>query len=252
MRTILLSLAALAAAGTASAATNLVSNGDFETTVGYDGSRGIEFGASYIYPNAVTGWTSADANAFNLLFSPGNATGPNADTRFTAGEGGQFLHVLGSASPTGGNFVALDGDTGIANPVGAFDGAFNGWFEQEISGLNVGRQYRLTFDWAAGQYANRRGDTTEQLFIQFGTDQVSTSTINNPDQGFTGWFNESFTFTAASATQLLRFLSVGTPNGQPPVALLDGISLVETPSPASLALFGLGLAAVGAARSRRR
>lgn len=245
MRTVLLGLAALAIAGPASA--NLVTNGSFENVAptSVNASGNFEFGASFpANLNAVVGWSSPDSNAYNLSYDSTNAFTPagNAQGRFV-GTGNEFLQPgTGSGpSPDGGRFVALDGDSN-----------FDGPFEQLISGLTPGAQYLLTFSWAAAQVASRVGPTTEQLQVTFGSDVQSTAVVNNPDAGFTGWFSESFTFTADSATQLLSFLSIGTPNGLPPIALLDGVSLVQTPEPAGLALFGLGLAAFAVARSRRR
>lgn len=83
----------------------------------------------------------------------------------------------------------------------------------------------------------------------------STAVINVADEGFTGWFSEAFTFTATATSQLLSFLAIGTPQGLPPFALLDGVTVEDAtpaPEPAALALLGLGLAAVVFGRSRRR
>ena len=52
-----------------------------------------------------------------------------------------------------------------------------------------------------------------------------TSTVDVASRGFTGWMTGSMTFTATSASELLEFVSLGAPSGQPPVALLDGVSL---------------------------
>jgi hypothetical protein len=39
----------------------------------------------------------------------------------------------------------------------------------------------------------------------------------------------------------LTFLALGTPAGAPPIVLLDGISLVASPEPSSLAAGGIGM-----------
>ena len=65
----------------------------------------------------------------------------------------------------------------------------------------------------------------------------------------------SFDFTATSASELLSFVSVGTPQGTPQVALLDDVSLTGgvpgAPEPATWAMMGLGFAGLGFAAMRR-
>ena len=140
--------ASLIAGAAAAAGPNLVQNGSFEQTT--DSSASHEFGASYTFGQDVTGWTSASTTAFNLYFTPSQATGPmDVPTRFS--EHGQFLWVLPANDPDGGNFVALDGDPD-----------YNGALTQTINGLTKGAQYTVSFDWATAQYADRSGETTEQ------------------------------------------------------------------------------------------
>jgi hypothetical protein len=236
----LTAIAVAMAVGTGAHAANLVTNGGFESD-----SLGTphEFGASYpATGQTVTGWTSASTTAFNLWEPSGAvADGPTgADTRF--GMTHQYLWKLpATPDPDGGAFVVLDGD-----PKG------NGALTQMINGLVVGKTYTLSFDWAAAQIRNRTGATTEKLVVGFGGDTFTTTTLNNPNHGATGWYTVTTHFTATSTSQLLSFLSVGTPTGFPPVVLLDGVSLA-VPEPTSWALmivgfFGLG----GALRSRRR
>jgi hypothetical protein len=76
---------------------------------------------------------------------------------------------------------------------------------QYLSGLSVGTQYQVSFEWAAGQSTNHTGSTTVQLEVLFGSDQRLTPLINLPSQGFASWQNETFVFTASSATSWLNF-----------------------------------------------
>ena len=227
-------LAALSALP-AAAAVNLVQNGGFEQ--GYVNST--EFGASFPSGAGPTGWTSASANAFNLYLDPATATSVETVTRF--GEGGQKLATsFTGASPNGGKFVLLDGDTD-----------YNGALTQQIGGLTIGKTYNVDFYWAASQLQNRTGDTTEQLAVTFGGVTQYTPIVANPSQGFQGWFSQRFSFTATAASDTLSFLSLGTPNGLPPVALLDGVSLTAVPEPAAWALMIAGFGMVGFAARRR-
>ena len=148
----------------------------------------------------------------------------------------QYLwSVPGGASPTGGNFVALDGDT-----------LYNASLSQTISGLTVGATYSLSFDWAVAQFADRTGDTTEMLHVSFGGESFDTDTAHNLPGGSIGWFNVTHTFVASDTSQVLSFLSIGTPNGQPPVALLDSVSLTNgVPEPNTWALMLIGFGGVG-------
>ena len=70
------------------------------------------------------------------------------------------------------------------------------------------------------------------------------SAVDIVSRGFTGWMTGSMTFTATSASELLEFVSLGAPSGQPPVALLDGVSLTgltgAAPEPGTWAMMGLG------------
>jgi hypothetical protein len=44
---------------------------------------------------------------------------------------------------------------------------------------------------------------------------------------------QTMNFTADNTSDLLSFFAVGTPNGEPPFVLLDGVSLnADTPEPA--------------------
>ena len=96
--------------------------------------------------------------------------------------------------------------------------------------------------------------------VDFGGDSFTTATVSNPSEGATGWFTVNHSFTATSTSEVLSFLSIGTPGALPP-ALLDGVSLLTlgrggggggTRRPASWALMILGFSGLGAALRRRR
>ena len=232
----ILAIAAAMAIGTAAHAAEFVQNGGFETLDAGAPAGSFEFGASHT-GNVVTDWTSASASAFNLLFR--NADPVDADTRFS--EHGQYLWSVPTTNAPTGNFVALDGDPN-----------YNGALTQTINGLTVGQAYTLSFQWAAAQYADRTGSTTEQIQTSIGNDSFATPVVNNASESSIGWFTQTYKFTAASKSEVLSFLSVGTPAGMPPVALLDNVSVTGVPEPATWALLLVGVAGVGVAMRRRK
>ncbi len=222
-------------------AINLVTNGDFESSSYIHNNQfGTGFGGQ-----GVTGWTGN--GGYNIYFFGGTATTNSANTQYNQPGGfNTGLEKLYNgpgftgSSPAGGNFVALDGDPGA-----------QGGISQQITGLITGATYLLTFDWGAGQVQSRSGATTEQLQVSLGGETHSTPVVADPSQSFTGWFTSSMTFTATSSSELLSFLSIGTPGGLPPIATLDAVALNQVvPEPASLAVFSIGL--IGLAMGRRR
>jgi len=236
MRFYILALSAVVALAAAPAfsSPNLVSNGDFESS---SFTHNYQFGAGF-GGQGVTDWVGLGGNHLQFYYIAGTQSSVNATNQF--GDPLGYLRNNAILSPTGGNFVALDGD-----------GDYNGGLSQNITGLTAGKTYQLKFNWAATQLINRTGATTEQLKVSFGGDTAFTGVVANPSEGFTGWFGETFSFKATGTSQLLSFLSVGTPNGLPPVALLDGVSLSAVPEASTWAMLVAGFGLVGVAARRR-
>ena len=211
---------------------NVVTNGDFSSST-Y--TQNNQFGTGY-GGQGVTGWTGN--GGYDLYFFGNTATTVSANSQYP-GSGEKLWQVTNS--PTGGNFVALDGDPAV-----------QGGISQTVNGLTVGDTYALTFSWGAGQLQSRNGNTTEQLKASLGNQSFLTSVASNPAQGFTGWFTTTFDYTATAGSELLSFLSIGTPSGLPPIATLDGVSMVDVPEPGSVGLMALGLGFAGLLFMRRR
>ncbi len=224
----------IAATSVPAFASNLVVNGGFEAT-----TNGI---GQFDNNTQAIGWSS---NGYNFLFH-----GNTADSEGSNGQYG-YLALWGPAngaanglgpSPDGGNFAAADGAFGVAP------------LQQTISGLTTGAAYDVKFYWAGAQQYGFTGAQTEQWEVSLGNGPSQfTSVYNNTTGGFSGWFTETFRFTATGTTQVLSFLAHGTPEGVPPFSLLDGVSLqAAVPEPASWAMLIAGFGLVGAAARRRR
>jgi len=217
-------------ASPARATQSYVINGGFEVTTAGTGQLGFNTNA--------TGWTNVvngGVDGYNFLFAPGTAdttgaTGVDGNLKLW-GPGDGSANGLPASSPDGGNYVAADG----IYEVGAI--------QQQITGLTIGTSYTLGFYWAGAQQSGFTGLNTEGWQVSLTGDATQDTAIaNNTTEGFTGWMYQTFTFIAESASPTLSFLAVGTPNGEPPFSLLDGVSLTQTtPEPATYALIGLGL-----------
>ena len=267
--TLLTALLALAFAIPVSAA-NLLINGDFETTsFNYTDGSGTHYPGTafenFFDGQVVEGWTSG---GYNFVFTPdmaASASGSPSSPSYLSlwGMPGTGVSNGIGPSPTGGNFVVSDG---------AYQ---NGPLSQTVSGLEVGHEYAVSFWWAAGQQFGFDGATTDAWTVCFGTcaytssydsngdgystftpgsDQImSTGAVAVPNHGFVPWRYETVNFTATSSTQTLSLLAYGTPLGQPPFALIDGLQLEAVPEPTTWAMMLIGFGLVGGAmRTRRR
>jgi hypothetical protein len=138
----------------------------------------------------------------------------------------------------GGNYVALDAD--ITNA---------GTLSQTVSGLTPGAEYILSFYWGAAELyssSNTSGSpTTESLLVGLGSQTQSTETLTTAFAGFDPWQQATMVFTAASSSEVLAFLAIGTPNGNPPTVLLDSVVLqVDEPRTDRLIMVATVLLAV--------
>jgi hypothetical protein len=201
-------------------------------------------GLVFLYLNGPQGSNTANAGvslngrfgAFSV-FDPGNTT---------SGTGG----AIPNTSPGGGNFIAADGAVGYQVAI-----------YQTLTGLTAGSTYAVSFWYAAGQQSNRTGTTTEGWQVSL-TDAAQLTQVaangttiqDTPTQAggglvqgsFQSWAQATFNFTAASASQVLTFLSYGTPTAQPPVDFLSDVVIQQTPEPATGALLVGALVSIGA------
>jgi len=222
-------------------AQDLVQNGGFEMTTGNTGSFQMTLGTGG--PYAPDDWTFSrygNSNPIGCVTFPAStlsqtdACGPNL---------GNSLWPGWTLSPNGGNFVLIDGDPNYA-----------GILSQQVN-VAGGQLYEVSFYQAASQFMQYNGPTTEQWEVCLGTQCEFSTLMNNAPHGFVPWESQTLTFTASTTgNETLSFLSVGTPGGEPPVVLLDGVSMelaTTTPEPGTLTLLIGGLGGLGIFRSRR-
>ena len=236
----------------ASAATNLVKNGGFET----NGGPGIVYGnpTGYFLDTTVADWY--------FQKPPSNEPFAGVDNYAHAMTNTSQAILLWGARPgyQNGNGFSASPDTGY---FWVADGAaqYRVGLKQDITGLTIGEKYDLSFYYAYTQEANPGvvGATNQVWDVAFGTDSYNTGWTYVPEHAFRGWYTSTHTFTASAATQTLQFMAYG-PSGQPPMALLDGINLTaqnESPAPPAatpgpLPLLGLGASFAWSGRLRKR
>ena len=223
---------------------NLVTNGNFDqSTYANNNQFGSNWGGQ-----GVTGWTGG--TGYQLFFQSGQYT-TSANSQYDSGynTGKEMFYTLPNPGIAGlgnvgnGNVVGLDGDPTVGN---------GGSISQTITGLTVGNTYLLTFDWATGQLQSRSGNTTDQVLATLGNQSFLTAVVADNSGSSTPWLQQTFLYTATSATETLTFLAEGSPVGLPPMVALDGISLVSAPEPSSVALLAGGLGLLALAYRRRR
>jgi hypothetical protein len=203
--------------------------GPLNITVGNAGFETLTTGTApdgLCYPGGPNGcavlasWVNTDGYAF---VSSGADLGNNAF--------GDVKLSYATASPNGGNFVALDGNN--------IDGV--GTIAQMLSGLTVGDTYAVTFYQAAAEQLGYYGAISEQWQVSLGGQTKNAAIMNYSGSNWVGWEQETVVFNATSTSELLSFLSLGLPgNGSPPFALLDGISVQDVPEPAAFGVLGMG------------
>ena len=211
---------------------NLVANGSFEqtslTTTGV------------ISINNVNHWHDNGGIAEALVF-PGVGLQPLFNPPATYPLNVDLTYgLLGNfplQSPDGGNYVFSDANYA----------PYTSAIYQTINGLTVGDTYQLSFYQALAQLDENitpPGAVSAYWQVSFGTDvqDSQTMTANGISQTISNWNQQDLTFTAASSSEVLSFLAVGT--GLPPLAALDGVTLIAVPEPESYTLLLFGLLAV--------
>lgn len=237
-------------------AVTLITNGNFSTISASDTTSADydiinQYLVGGVYGTGLPGWTVAGSNNSALVclvdFSQNTANTNLCGTQFG---GGLSLYVMPGASPAGGNYMLMD-----ALP------AYNGALQQTVSGLNSGSNYTLTFYEATAQQSGFQAPSgmTQQFSVSLGSQTINGPLLSTPNNGSDAWAQVSMTFTANASSELLSFAATGTPSGQPPMILLDGVALTPvlnqgpaTPEPTTCAMVGIGLLTLGWGMRKRR
>lgn len=247
-----LAAASLLATATAPQAQTLL-NGGFETfTAGTGGDRGISSSGSITQGWSMTNPTAGYAAIIST--TQANSAGGYLDNGQTIplwnpNNGGTTTIA---ASPNTGNFVAFEN---VNNTCACY-------IFQTVTGLTAGLSYTVGFvqagaSWAGGTAAA----TTEFWTVGWGktTDAYAaytfqnSTTVNTPAKGFSGWASQQLVFVATAGSMVLSFMANGGPTGQPPFALLDGVTVTQSvPEPASAVLVSSAIAGLLALRRSRK
>ena len=214
-------------------------NGDFSSNGG-QGQLTVNTTLASWTAGGKEGTFGGQTTAPVFVFASSNAGGTVTGSGYMGNIGFYSL----AAPPSGSFFIAADGDSGYAGSI-----------SQIVNGLTAGNEYKLKFDWAGAQQTGYSGATTERWQVSFGGSTDTTPTVNVPSQSSSTWQTTTLTFTADSASQLLSFLAIGTPNGQPPWLVLSGVSLTDAttppvPEPGTLAMLAVGMAGLVLVRRR--
>jgi len=225
----------------------LVASPAFANSFRNGGFEVLSAGPGQLTNNTVaTGWTVANGG-YTFAFAPGtgDTTGSNGQygglSLWGTNNGGN--NVLPATSPSGGNFIAMDGAFQV-KPL-----------QQAITGLTVGKTYSVGFDYAFAQQAGFSGPTQQNVSVSFAgvTHNAEAANYALGSHNFSGWLHTSVDFVATSASDTLSFLAYGD-QPVPPFALLDGVTFTPdaVPEPATWAMLLIGFGAVGFAARRRR
>ena len=216
-------------------ATNLLTNGDFESV----GTNTQSYQVTSSGSTALPGWTLGPSGIDCLVYNstPTTMCGSGYSSPYQTSN--VTFAISPGVSPKGGNFLASDSSA-----------AYEQAISQTITTL-IGTEYIVTFYQAGAQQYGYSGATTDQWKVTFGSAIQSSAIMSVASQGDVPWQAQKMIFTATTASTTLTFLAQGTPaNSQPPFALLDGID-VEVPEPGSIALMGIGMVGVAGLRRRR-
>lgn len=245
-------------------AQNLITNGSFENFAGANLSSQqlLQTGGS---GTAYNGWSTT--SGYGFIVTPtqaiGGFNGPSGSVQLwspsvgsVSGNGGSGSVAI-TSSPDGGSFFTMDPTYPTTTGV----------LTTTVTGLLVGSTYTLSFYQAAGQqkgfdalsgFTNTWNVTATDSNNRVDLNQ-NAAALTVANHAFSGWTQVTMSIVATTASMTLQFFassSVGS--GQPPFAMLDGVSLTKNaaapvPEPTAMLLLGSAVAGLfGARRMRAR
>lgn len=202
---------AIAAAGSASASTNLVVNGSFEQN---------SISSSWAPVSAVNGWTSSASGNSAFEIQKGATQG---------GEGG-FI----SKAADGVQYLELNTDrlTSISQNVTTTSGSL----------------YSLTFSYAGRPDSNASFNSELNVFWNNTLLNTSGAIVGTNGTWQTYTFNN---LSASAASTALKFSSVGPSQQASYGSYLDKVSVTAVPEPGTYAMMLLGLGLIGFVARRK-
>lgn len=245
LKSVLLSVSAVAAlsAGMAHAATNLVTNGNFDDTTNGNNKRLSASPTNETDRTTLSGWTSTsiegNGGGYNFVLDANTAKTWDSVIWLRSEVDGVSNGYASSAN--GGNIFASDA---LYGP---------GTLAQTITGLKQDAYYQLTFDYALAQQVGFTGTNTNNFWhVMFGDQSANSSGLSITSGGFSGWQTATMTFQASGTSQVLSFLAQTTAPGAPPFLLLDGVNLTAVPEPTTWAMMLGGFGFIGFLARRRQ
>ena len=227
---------------------NLVQNGGFEMENSKSQYCTVSPCAQQITAGDIANWSTT---GYNFIYNAQTLNNGNPNSFRTDG-GSVPLYNAAAPSTYTGQYGSIFNNPNGGNFVGA-DGAYQvGAITQTLTGLEKGGDYTVSFWYAGAQQSGFSGITTEAWNVSLGNQSFETPVLTNASHGFTGWYQQSFTFEATGTSEVLSFLAIGTPSGEPPFSLLDGVTAFEVPEPATWAMLGASLLGLVFAGKRAR